>query len=93
VAAVLFVAALGSGAAQAWWDDSHGYRGVRAYAYGPPYRTGYFSGVTIRVDEWRYRHHLGRHRPALSNAHHVDGGSPAIIARYAVPDMKPRVGD
>ena len=55
VAAVLFVAALGSGAAQAWWDDSHGYRGVRAYAYGPPYRTGYFSGVTIRVDEWRYR--------------------------------------
>jgi hypothetical protein len=61
VAAVLVLAALGSGAAQAWWDDSHGYRGVRAYAYGPPYRTGYVSGVTVRVGEWRYRHHLRRH--------------------------------
>jgi hypothetical protein len=68
VTAVLFVAALGSGGAQAWWDDSHGYGGVRAYAYGPPYRTGYFSGVIVRVGDWRYRHLRRRfHRHRASN--------------------------
>jgi hypothetical protein len=60
-AAVLVLTTLGLSTAQAGWDDSHGYRGIRAYAYGPPYRTGYFSGVTVRVNEWRYRHHLRRH--------------------------------
>jgi hypothetical protein len=58
---VLMLATLGSGTAQAWWDDSHGYRGVRAYGCGPPCGGRYFSGVTIRVQEWRYRHYLRRH--------------------------------
>jgi hypothetical protein len=51
------------GTAQAWWDDSHGYRGIRVHAYGPPYRSGYFSGVKVRVNEWRpsFRH-IQRHR-------------------------------
>jgi hypothetical protein len=57
----LLLATLGSGIARAGWDDSHGYRGVRAYAYGPPYRTGYFSGVIVRVNDWRYRYHVRRH--------------------------------
>jgi hypothetical protein len=58
-AAVLLLGALGVGTAQAWRDDSHAYRGIRVYAYGPPYRNGYFSGVKVRVDdEWRspFRH-------------------------------------
>jgi hypothetical protein len=60
-AAVLLLWTLGLSTAHAWWDDSHGYRGIRAYAHGPPYRTGYFSDVKVRVGEWRYRHLLRRH--------------------------------
>jgi hypothetical protein len=60
------VATLGSGTAQAWWDDSHGYRGVQAYSCGPPCGGHYFSGVTVRVQEWCHRlsirRQLHRHR-------------------------------
>jgi hypothetical protein len=57
----LLLATLWSSRAQAWWDDSHGYRGVRAYGCGPACGGHYFSGVTVRVHEWRYRHDLRRH--------------------------------
>ena len=45
----LLLATLWSSRAQAWWDDSHGYRGVRAYGCGPARGGHYFSGVTVRV--------------------------------------------
>jgi hypothetical protein len=60
-AAVVAFITLELSTADAGWDDSHGYQGVRAYAHGPPYRTGYFSGVTVRVKDTRYRHHIRRH--------------------------------
>ena len=60
-AALLLLATLGPSTAEAWWDDSHGYRGVRAYGCGPPCGGHYFSGVTVRVQEWRYRQYLRRY--------------------------------
>ena len=47
------------GSAEAFRDDSHGYRGIRAYSYGPLYGRSYFSGATIRVhdDGHYYRYH------------------------------------
>ena len=59
--ALLLATLRSSSTAQAWWDDSHGYRGVRAYGCGPACGGHYFSGVTVRVHEWRYRHDLRRH--------------------------------
>ena len=52
------------GTAGAGWDDSHGYRGLRAYGCGPPCGGGYFSGVKVRVHEGRYQgyHQLHVHR-------------------------------
>jgi hypothetical protein len=47
--------------AGAWWDDSQGSRGVRAYGCGPPCGGGYFSGVIVRVREGRVYHYYPRH--------------------------------
>ena len=47
--------------AGAWWDDSHGYRGVQAYGCGPPCGGEYFSGVKVRVYEGRYHRYQRRH--------------------------------
>ena len=63
-AAVVLFANLAHGTAQAGWDDSHGYRGIRVYAPGPPQRNGYFSGITVRVGEWR-SHRYMRHRSVI----------------------------
>ena len=37
------------GSAEAFRDDSHGYRSMRAYSYGPPYGRSYFSGPRRRT--------------------------------------------
>ena len=50
------------GTALAWWDDSYGYHGVRAYGCGPPCGGGYFSGVIVRVHEGRV---YLRHQPHI----------------------------
>ena len=67
---ILMLAMLGSDTAQAWRDDSHGYRGVRACGCGPACGGHYFSGVSVRVHEWRQRvyirRQLHRHRNARS---------------------------
>ena len=57
---VMAVMGVSVGSAGAWWDDSHGYRGVRAYGCGPPCGGSYFSGVKVRVHDGR-THHRWRH--------------------------------
>jgi hypothetical protein len=47
--------------AGAWWDDSHGYRGLRAFGCGPPCGGGYFSGVKLRVYEARHPLYVRRY--------------------------------
>jgi hypothetical protein len=55
---IVVMAVIGAsvGSAGAWWDDSRGYRGVRAYGCGPPCGGSYFSGVTVRVYDRRAHH-------------------------------------
>jgi hypothetical protein len=50
------MAVMGARAAGAWWDDSRGSRGVRAYGCGPACGGSYFSGVTVRVYDRRAHH-------------------------------------
>ena len=40
---VMVITGISVSTAGAWWDDSHGYRGLRAYGCGPPCGGGYFS--------------------------------------------------
>jgi len=58
---VMAITGISVSPAGAWWDDSHGYRGLRAYGCGPPCGGGYFSGVTVRVYEGRYHPYQRRH--------------------------------
>lgn len=72
------------GSAEAFRDDSHGYRSMRAYSYGPPYGRSYFSGATIRVhdDGHYYRYHRRYdHSPGVirkMGPHRRDGTSPQL---------------
>ena len=44
---VMAVTGISVSTSAAWWDDSHGYRGLRTYGCGPPCGGGYFSGVKV----------------------------------------------
>jgi hypothetical protein len=58
---VMAITGISVSTAGAWWDDSHGYQGLRAYGCGPPCGGGYFSGVKVRVSEGHYhRYHRGK---------------------------------